>query len=119
LDKNIRKNQLYYYRLKQIDFDSHFEYSDIQSVMIRSYDDQIIVYPNPVSSKLYFQIDIELITQDELVLELFDVLGRRVIKQVIANETASLSLSNLPKGVYSYRISDNKQTLKSDKLLVK
>jgi hypothetical protein len=119
LDKNIRKYQLYYYRLKQIDFDSHFEYSDIQSVMIRSYDDQIIVYPNPVSSKLYFQIDIELITQDELVFELFDVLGRRVIKQVIANETASLSLSNLPKGVYSYRISDNKQTLKSDKLLVK
>jgi hypothetical protein len=38
-----------YYRLKQMDFDGTYEYSDVVSVVLDGRDDEAVVYPNPVS----------------------------------------------------------------------
>ena len=117
IDKDVRQNQRYYYRLKQVDFDNNFQYSKIRSSIIRSQADQITVYPNPVSSKVYIQMD-SIDMPDGVVFELFDLLGRKVLAQSLTNSNTSFAVDYLPKGVYSYRISNQQKTIKSDKLLV-
>ncbi|NIJ55232.1 reprolysin-like metallopeptidase [Dyadobacter arcticus] len=44
----------YYFRLKQLDYDGKFEYSQIRTLEIISSSDILAVYPNPTSGKLKF-----------------------------------------------------------------
>jgi len=99
-------NQIYY-RLKQIDFDGTFSYSDVVNV---SYDvpTEFVLsqnYPNPFnpSTRLnYF------IPQESFVsIKVYDFLGREVM--TLVNETKSIGsyeilfdASNLPSGTYFY-----------------
>jgi Peptidase family M28/Secretion system C-terminal sorting domain len=99
-------NQLYY-RLKQVDFDGSFSYSDVVTV---SYDvpDEFVLsqnYPNPFnpSSRInYF------LPQESFVsVKVYDFLGREVI--TLVNETKAIGsyeiifdASNLPSGTYFY-----------------
>ena len=46
-----------YYRLKQIDFDERFEYSEILAVVIDPLASDISFYPNPTRDKINLQID--------------------------------------------------------------
>lgn len=45
-----------YYRLRQVDFDGEFEYSDVRSAVFRAYD--ISLFPNPATSQVWFKGDI-------------------------------------------------------------
>jgi|GEM_PF-2697560 len=83
-----------YYRLKQIDFDGAFAYSNIVSV---THDEHtaISVYPNPVKDMLHISgIEISRIQQ----LTIYDTKGRAV--QTNSNFSQSLDLSDLPSGMY-------------------
>lgn len=44
----------YYFRLKQLDYDGKFEYSQIRSVEVTGTGDMLSIYPNPTSGKLRF-----------------------------------------------------------------
>lgn len=72
-------------------------YSEILSVL-----DAITLHPNPTSDKVYFAIP-ELEGIDSLDLHLFDINGR-LIKEYnqmdIANKQLTLSISDLPNGIY-------------------
>jgi hypothetical protein len=101
-------NQLYY-RLKQIDFDGTFSYSDIVNV---SYDvpAEFVLsqnYPNPFNPSTrisYF------VPQESFVsIKVYDFLGREV--RTLINETKStgsyeimFDASNMPSGTYFYTI---------------
>jgi hypothetical protein len=39
-----------YYRVKQVDYDGQYSYSNVASVEYRT--DKVIVFPNPVTDKL-------------------------------------------------------------------
>ena len=47
------KNGNNYYRLKQIDYDGKYEYSEIKNVLLSKGD--ITIYPNPLTEKLYIK----------------------------------------------------------------
>jgi len=49
-DNNVM-SKLYYYRLKQVDFDGAFEYSPIRSVAFKAIKD-LVIFPNPASSSI-------------------------------------------------------------------
>lgn len=106
-DKNVIKDELYYYRLKQMDLDGQFEYSDVVSAKVLS-DFQIDISPNPTNDQINIQVSNELDNQ-LLSFEIFDVLGRQVFYQkdfFKGGNSYHFSFQNFncPKGVYFLKI---------------
>jgi hypothetical protein len=98
----------YSYRLKQVDFDGTFEYSNVVEVpaapAVFALDQN---YPNPFnpSTKITFRLAVD----SKVSLKVFDVLGQEVTTLVNTNLVAgahnvNFDASSLNSGVYFYRI---------------
>lgn len=89
-----------YYRLKQLDWDGHFDYSPIRSVIFNDSHFSVLVMPNPV--KEYFNITIR--TQESFSdISLIDVTGRIVLQEKISSIdiTTRLPVDRLTQGAYT------------------
>ncbi len=87
-----------YYRLKQIDFDGKFEYSDI--VISRNKTLNAAIYPTTTSD--FISIDLE--ADQGSTLTIYNNIGQ-VVKTVLLQDTNnSINISALNKGVYYIRI---------------
>ena len=118
VDENLPDNR-YYYRLKQIDFDGSFEYSNEVFVDISNLNDFQLYqnYPNPFnpSTKIKYYIP-----QNSFVkITLHDILGSEI--RTLVNENAQpgnyeiiLDGSDLSSGMYFVRLSSEniQKTLK-------
>jgi hypothetical protein len=103
----------YFYRLKQIDLDGSFEYSNIIEVSTIAPENFEMAqnYPNPFNptTKIEFKVPV----QSNVNIKVYNTIGEVVAvlfnDQVEAgNHTVSFDASNLPSGIYIYRIeSDN------------
>jgi hypothetical protein len=97
-----------YYRLKQIDFNGSFEYSDIVEVeIVPSVFSLLQNYPNPFnpSTKIIYSIP----QSSNVVVKVFDVLGNEVTTLVNEQkQTGTYELTwngeNLPSGIYFYQL---------------
>jgi hypothetical protein len=87
-----------YYRLKQLDFDGKFEYSEVRRLNLDGVDFDLKLYPNPASTVVNISRSDDLINN----VELFDVTGKKVF--VSANGKL-IDISNLNKGMYLVKIS--------------
>ncbi len=100
---------IYYYRLKQIDYDGSFEYSDIVEVEVTAPIEFALHqnYPNPFnpSATINYQIP-EL---SNVTLKVYDVLGN-VIETLVNEEKQSgiynveFDATGLSSGIYLYRL---------------
>jgi photosystem II stability/assembly factor-like uncharacterized protein len=98
-----------FYRLKQIDFDGTFEYSDIIEVEVGIPLDFFLSqnYPNPFNPETNIEFHIPI---DALVtLKVYDILGREVITLLNEPKTAgrykvNFDATNLSSGVYFYKL---------------
>jgi hypothetical protein len=97
---------LNYYRLKQVDFDGHFEYSEVRSVRFDFVGEQISVYPNPLDGEL-INVRFSSPAEWEFDVELMDVNGTLLAQQKQFLEKGvnklQFSLSAHPSGVYWLR----------------
>jgi hypothetical protein len=110
-DRNLEPGT-YFYRLKQIDFDGTFEYSNVIEVDINipfvfSLDQN---YPNPFNptTNIKFSVTVD----SKVSLKIFDVLGREVVNLFNSNisagyHTINFDASSLNSGVYFYQIKAN------------
>jgi len=99
----------YTYRLKQIDYDGTFEYSDVIEVDVTV--PKVFAleqnYPNPFNPST--TIKFSLAADSKVTLTVFDILGQEVVNLISGNLAAGLheinfNASNIPSGVYFYRI---------------
>jgi hypothetical protein len=99
----------YSYRLKQIDYDGTFEYSDVIEVDVTV--PKVFAleqnYPNPFNPSTI--IKFSLAADSKVSLTVFDVLGQEVSNLINGNLSAGLheinfNASNINSGVYFYRI---------------
>ena len=112
-DTDIGQSGEYYYRLKQIDNDGTFEYSDVVSITIGS---PVLYslsqnYPNPFNPKT--RIDYTLPEQQNVSLRVYNMLGE-LVKELVnevkpagtytATFDGSSAAGGLPSGIYVYRI---------------
>jgi len=113
-DSDVKVNQIYYYRLRQIDFDGSFKYSSIVSAQIEK--EGFVVsefYPNPSNSK---QVSLDINVEEDISVTavVFDTQGKEVAVKNIAviagNNKTTLDLSNLTKGMYFAKISNSNST---------
>jgi hypothetical protein len=103
------QSEHYIYRLKQIDLDGSFEYSDEIQVEVTIPDAFALEqnYPNPFnpSTKINFSLAVD----SKVSLKVFDVLGQEVATLINSNLLAGshnvdFSAANINSGVYFYRL---------------
>lgn len=112
-DRNISDNRIMYYRLKQIDFDGKFEYSDQIAVSNALNKDLISLFPNPVKNEVNLHITSQ---KDQLVnIKIIDLSGKEYYSErelLVNHGTGKLSfdVSELKQGIYLLTIGkDNEQ----------
>lgn len=124
IDKNIT-NGIYKYRLKQIDFDGTYKYSNEIEIVINNTPTEFALYqnyPNPFNPAT---VIIYQIPKDGLVtLKVYDILGKEVA--TLLNENKSVGRysinfdgSNLASGVYIYQIRSGEFVSSKKMMLIK
>ncbi|HXA01103.1 MAG TPA: T9SS type A sorting domain-containing protein, partial [Cytophagaceae bacterium] len=71
---------------------------------------QVSIYPNPSSSTI--NIEVGLPSKEDVSIEVFDLLGRILLKQTVTNTNnflSSMDISGLSDGIYLVRVIANKQ----------
>ena len=88
-----------YYRLKQVDFDGQFEYSNIVNVHYEaeSTNDELSVFPNPISDELN-------IINGEGIATIYNILGQPVKQFTVNSRQFAMNTGDLPKGQYILHI---------------
>ena len=115
LDKGVYNGdgeQTFYYRLKLIDKDGSFRYSDVKFVTFDSEKVEMTLYPNPANDKVYFTLS-GFEKYSELHVDIFDISGKSVLNKKIEYKNANTLLLdnthiNLKDGMYNVIISDKK-----------
>ncbi|MGK0390506.1 MAG: hypothetical protein ACI94Y_003259 [Maribacter sp.] len=90
-----------YYRLRQVDFDGAFEYTEVRTVKFDRIQN-ILITPNPVRNVM----NIETVFKGEIYL--LDNRGTIVIKRIIDGDT-EIEINDLPNGVYYLRVGDDSE----------
>ena len=92
-----------YYRLKQVDFDGAFEYSDIRVVEIER-TGKIIINPSAALSEITVELA-ETIGENN-VIGIYDMMGRMVMMSNFDGtlNVKTIDISNLQKGYYVVRV---------------
>lgn len=101
LDRNPL-NGISYYRLKQVDFDGAYSYSDIVSVsnsIVRN--DHVLLFPNPSGIGTVF-VSLPSEIQDETTISMTDMTGKIVIQEkgIFNQNLVELNYGSLPQGIY-------------------
>ncbi len=100
-----------YYRLKQVDFDDSFEYSNIRVVNILSTTTEFSVFPNPSTGRLHFSESLS----GKLMVR--NVLGQ-VVWKMSGDDVQSLDLSHLSAGTYLFQQWDQHDNMRVVKFVV-
>ncbi|MGE0567786.1 MAG: T9SS type A sorting domain-containing protein [Bacteroidia bacterium] len=102
----------YYYRIKQVDLDGTYKYSDI--LFIRIFSSAINIYPNPGNGKFWIRVKphnsirhLELLVTNELGQEIISQDFTLNDEQLSNLELEVMPDKPLPKGIYFAKINTN------------
>jgi len=117
-DRNIsRLRSTYaYYRIKQVDKDGKYSYSEVKKILLTGGDLSIKVVGNPIKGNL-LQLGIQAPTDSKGVIRVVDGVGRLLMQQNVtwANgfSVQELRMPPVIGGVYIVQLFDGKQTLQA------
>ncbi len=73
---------------------------------------EVILYPNPATTQLTIQKAVQV---GNCNVEFYNITGKKVFYQELTSNTTKIDISNLQKGSYIYKITDNNKILDSGK----
>jgi hypothetical protein len=108
VDRNVVRNQMYYYRLKQTDIDGSTALSNVVEAFIGGAGElSFVLYPNPSRDKINISLDNTTNAKD-LLLSLTNALGQTVLERSYGLETGKqqvvLDMQGLADGNYNLTI---------------
>ncbi len=114
-------NNTVYYRLKVVDLDGSFEYSDFVSVRFtENQNDLIEVYPNPTLDNIFVNLDKVDVKVGSVEISLFNNLGQRVLYNLTkTNQILGLDVSDLPSSTYVLMLKQNGQLIQQQRVVKK
>ncbi len=125
-DYGVRNSEMYYYRIKTVDFDGFSEYSQIVSAQVNKEQvgfstDAIFVYPNPGVD--VFSVSISSSVKRFLVLRTLNNLGQVISSQelniVAGNTIVNITSEEWASGSYALEISDISSGERISKRIIK
>jgi hypothetical protein len=120
LDENVYDQSMgaktFYYRLRQVDFNGDFEFSEVKSVSFNSKtpinEITVKLFPNPVNDILFIELTNNQ-GQNYYDILVYDKFGKLVLTNQVKRK-AQIDVSQLPQGSYSITIRNDKQMLITD-----
>ena len=91
-------NGLNYYRLKQVDLDGQFEYSDISTAFFRQKNGPLTMVPNPGNSSVRVLLPQK---AGAMIVQVIDATGRVVLAVPTSEDQVQLCTVSLSTGLYS------------------
>ena len=109
-----------YYRLKQVDYNGNFKYSNISEVYFKNAD-VLSVYPNPTSGPFY--VCISGMNGQEVFILVRDVIGQEYYSKVffVANDKEIFAIDpsgKLSPGIY-FVVAASNNTMYEKKIMIK
>jgi hypothetical protein len=112
---------LVYYRLKQVDVDGSYTYSEVVSVkQAASNTEQVVVYPNPIISDV--TVELETLKAGKAEIMITDITGKIIDKTTVEvnqgfNKYTLNQTQGLTHGLYMITIVQNGQTIYNNKFV--
>jgi hypothetical protein len=103
-----------YYRLKQVDLDGSFLYSETRKVEIKTDLPLFAIYNNPSNGK-------GIVVKSGIVPSLFgvfDITGKKLKEITIVNHTQQIDLSALPSGTYTAALYKDASVIAVEKMII-
>jgi hypothetical protein len=114
-------SQINYYRLKSIDLDGSYSYSNVIVIETKLETNTGTLYPNPTSDIIKYSFNSE--TNEKLEIKVLDVVGKVVLRVEteleVGNNTIPISLSELPSGTYTIQIKHMNQMVTNSTKVIK
>jgi Secretion system C-terminal sorting domain len=117
----VKNNGIIYYRIKQIDINGAFVYSNIQNVRLTEKGTLISMFPNPVIDIATLKVDV--LEATDATITLINADGKQlqtsILKAVKGLNLKRIDMNNLPKGDYLLKVTlgtEEVQTIKVIKL---
>jgi hypothetical protein len=93
-----------YYRIKEIDMNGAFTYSNIVLLNNKPGDTNFVIFPNPANQ--YINISAP-INAGKTIIEMYDAIGRRVFLQAMTSSTMEINTARFSEGTYIVKILNN------------
>ena len=115
-----RPNSESFYRLKQVDFNGNFKYSETISIKSFARNNFIDISPNP--NKGNFKIIYNGKAGEKLVVKVLDIYGREIYfsKEILGQDflQKEIDLVNIGSGIYYVEMYSEKEKIFSNKLVI-
>lgn len=111
---NIPSGNLYY-RIKEIDANGAYDYSNIVMLNNRSNVGNFVIYPNPANSSLTITSPTNNAGETQIVL--YDAVGRQMVSTTMMGITQEINTTIFPNGTYVLKILNN-GTATTQKVLI-
>jgi hypothetical protein len=117
LDKQADEQNIYY-RLQSNDFDGAISYSEIVYVRSKNQKNHITATPNPATNIV--EISVSDVNENEpLVITLVNQMGQKVVEISQAASLSTVSLEQIPDGIYYIHVKSGNGQNYTQKLVVK
>jgi len=121
---NVEKTSKVAYRLRQVDFDGSFEYSNVVELDLTTPEkfDLAQNYPNPFNPTT--SIKYSLAAKSQVELKIYNILGKEIMRLVnnvqdAGNYEVQFNAQNLSSGVYFYELKAGSFSAKKKMMLIK
>ena len=107
-------NTTSYYRLKQMDYDGQYTYSNIVVLSGSNKTSPINIYPNPTTGTLHING-----FKNQAIVELYDIRGVKVMNKNVTDKAPIVNIEHLTDELYMIRISDGAEIITQQKIFLK
>lgn len=114
LHTNIPGGNLFY-RIREIDIDGKYVYSNIVVLHRKNIADNFIIFPNPANNYITITAPTNGIGKTQIIL--YDAVGRKLSAKIMSSTTEKINTASLPGGTYILKIG-NSGTAITQKVLV-
>ena len=79
---------------------------------------KVSIFPNPVVHTFIIEVDLNLIAENEVSFELYNMTGKRVLTiEKMVQPVEIVERGHLPEGFYSYILKTSEKVIKTGKLI--
>ena len=114
-DRMVEPNVKYYYRLKQIDFNGAYKYSNIaEAILSPNFQFGVVFYPNPTQDIMNLTLTSD--KEQSLNLIVYNAIGQQIFNETYNVKPGASNIQldafrNITKGVYTAVISNGSETI--------